>query len=465
MQAQTEEGDGTIPLFREYAVQDKYQSPPLKSIARKCTLPPRQPTPGSDTLPEDGIPIEVSLAKCQELAVRSFLYDHCNVSSNRNLSRSYLSSLESLVRSLGLKSDLGKACSAAAAASHGKSMRRPQLVDRAERTYQELLGSMAKTLQDPAAATAVEAKYIAMLLGSYQIVMPNERPYSTYDAHSKGLAALMEIEHSPHSLLRRSRGKPLKNEMNFGVFNVPALTEGGIGLDTLLIQTDALWTKFETVTEAADLVVIQNELNELEQLFKQWQVSRTPELYPTAAGSVKRNNCSEEPPAGLRPGRIDTYFDLYVAGIWNVFRSARLLIFALSHKLASILGSEDACTAQDRSARLVSEDILASIPYHLVDNLPLFLSEAQTITEVTDTGKRLGGLLLLHPLYILSNLSFIAEDVRVYAKTCLRWIGSDMGLGQATLLANVGRFTDYEKAAANDFRTRTWREGIWLAHG
>jgi hypothetical protein len=146
---------------------------------------------------------------------------------------------------------------------------------------------------------------------------------------------------------------------------------------------------------------------------------------------------AQPPPAGCWPGGVDTYFDLYVAGAWNVFRSAWLLLCALNLGLSKILGPDDNDMNRMLTAGGLVEDMIASIPYHLVDNLQLFLAEVEEIGEITDHGKTLGGLLLLHPLYIAANLSFVAEDMREYMRTCLRWIGSDMGFGQATFLAEV----------------------------
>jgi hypothetical protein len=155
--------------FRQYAIQGSIRSEPFNSIARKCTLPTRQLTPGSDTLPADGIPTEVSLTQSNELALRAFIYDYCVITANLNLSRDYLSGLERMVRCLGLKSDLAKACMAISCASHGKTKFRPQFVDRAEGFYQELLGSMAKAIQNPMTVDAKESRCIAMLLGVYQV--------------------------------------------------------------------------------------------------------------------------------------------------------------------------------------------------------------------------------------------------------------------------------------------------------
>src|ERR1700710_3018816 len=79
------------------------------STARKCGIPKRIPIPGTDSLPEDTIPTEVSQAQSNSFALRSFFYDYCVVSANQNLSRGFFSGLELMAYRLGAESDIVKA--------------------------------------------------------------------------------------------------------------------------------------------------------------------------------------------------------------------------------------------------------------------------------------------------------------------------------------------------------------------
>ena len=105
------------------------------------------PIPGTNILPEDAIPFEKTDAESSWLAVRNFIYDYCTTSANPDLSRGYLSGLERMVRRLGPGSDMAKACCAVGMASHGKPLNRPSLVRKAERLNQELLVSMAGSIE------------------------------------------------------------------------------------------------------------------------------------------------------------------------------------------------------------------------------------------------------------------------------------------------------------------------------
>ncbi len=57
-------------------------------------------------------------------------------------------------------------------------------------------------------------------------------------------------------------------------------------------------------------------------------------------------------------------------------------------------------------------------------------------------GRSVGGLLLMHTIYVASNLSIVPQQIRLYLKDCLEWIGMYMGIGQASLFAKV-RISDF----------------------
>lgn len=167
---------GASSAFRQYEVGSSNQSLSFPSSARKCSLPKRVPNPGTVVVPEDTIPVETSEEESNWFAFRAFLYDFCLVSTNSNLSRGYLSELEMMAHRLGPNSDLVKACQAVGFASRGKPLHRPQLMHKAERFYHELLGSLARAIEDPSSVNIAESKLVSMLLGLYQVCLPT----STY---------------------------------------------------------------------------------------------------------------------------------------------------------------------------------------------------------------------------------------------------------------------------------------------
>ena len=79
------------------------------------------------------------------------------------------------------------------------------------------------------------------------------------------------------------------------------------------------------------------------------------------------------PGVGYWPGRVDIYFDLYVAGVWNICRTARLLPINMILRLSRLLNDNQNNTRKQQEALRLVEDIVSSIPFHLAEDLSAFL--------------------------------------------------------------------------------------------
>ncbi|RMJ13674.1 hypothetical protein BHE90_013326 [Fusarium euwallaceae] len=324
--------------------------------------------------------------------------------------------------------------------------------ERAERLHQELLGSLARAIEVPTLVASLETRYIALLLGLYEISAANSADRRSHHAHAKGLSALLKTGTSPLDLLRiiRDGNRPDTNGLSGhcqgtqprfrprGIFSVPALSDGEECLDNLMLDLDSLQTRFSTAFDTGIFSPgLGEEISSLYERFSSWSSSRCPGFKPITVTHLKQSAVNSGIAAGCWPGRIDTYFDLYVAGVWNIVRTSQLRIIDMMVKMSDHHVDREASLHWIPRANAVVEDIMASIPYHLTDNLHAFIDEYATGEGINDRGKSLGGLLLMHPLYVASNFSFIPEKMRGYMKRCLLWIGKEMGLGQATLLVEA----------------------------
>ena len=61
--------DGAFSAFRLYEAQGANQSSSFISTARKCSLPMRVSIPGTDVLPEETLPVEMSQVESNGLAL------------------------------------------------------------------------------------------------------------------------------------------------------------------------------------------------------------------------------------------------------------------------------------------------------------------------------------------------------------------------------------------------------------
>jgi hypothetical protein len=208
-------------------------------------------------------------------------------------------------------------------------------------------------------------------------------------------------------------------------------------LDDLLIALDDLWTEYEALSSFDTLLSLKSACMALRARLQQWQTSRAVEFIPTTIAQIEEDQLRANLAVGSWPGAVDTYLDLSIAGAWNVFRAAHILLATLAVQIARLSGDESYGLDVRRQALSAAQGIFSSLPYHLADNLPAFVKEQAQCPEIADPGKHLGGLLLMHPLYVVSKTPFFTEDMQNYARDCLEWIGTYMGIGQASFLATV----------------------------
>lgn len=197
--------------------------------------------------------------------------------------------------------------------------------------------------------------------------------------------------------------------------------------------------------------------------FSRWPLGQPEEWTPKTIAFIHH---SEDDLSGsiYWPGKVETYMDcnrhlrflclslltqcqVYVAAVWNTYRKARLLFLDSLIRCEPLILSEhnkDEALPLERlhsEVRDLATDIAASVPFLLTgtSEKPLQIPHMATAVAATP-GKPLGGLLLLHPLAATSMMSITPPDLRAYFKRCLAWIGDNMGIGQASLLAEVRQF-------------------------
>ena len=191
---------------------------------------------------------------------------------------------------------------------------------------------------------------------------------------------------------------------------------------------------------AEDVHRIKNEAVSLDQAFAKWQEAQIGHLKPWTVGHVSQRHLVSKPEVGHWPGKLDAYFDLYVAATWNTSRTARILLINLIIKLSKTLNPDGTYDREHQDSLRLVEDIISSIPFHLAEDLSLFTREIESgnPAPVLQPGRPVGGLLLLHSIYVASKLHIVPWQMREYMQHCLEWIATAMGIGQASLFAKVG---------------------------
>lgn len=143
-------------------------------------------------------------------------------------------------------------------------------------------------------------------------------------------------------------------------------------------------------------------------------------------------------------------YDLYVSSVWNTYRKCHVVILDLALRCSKRIqelcpehvdDKTDTYDNWEREAEEVAIGILRTIPFHLTRLNELHSGATNERKLVEDAGGQLGrpvgGLLLIHPLFVISKQVIVDEKIRAFARHTLRWIASNMGIGEGAVLGAV----------------------------
>lgn len=229
------------------------------------------------------------------------------------------------------------------------------------------------------------------------------------------------------------------------MFAAPSSKPTDLSLDSLLIRLDAIWRRGRTLlspdsTTSDALSSVREDALVLDGVLQAWERSQDSDSRPSTIGHIEGRNFGSSYEVAHWPGRVDSYFDPSVASIWNVYRVARLLLIELVFKLSYEIDDDRDHDMEHDNVLHLLEDILASIPYQLVEDVHTFVRDVNNGDANVEPGRAVSGLLLMHALHLVSNLSIVNPWVCNYLKSCLAWIGQHMGIRKAALLAKVRSF-------------------------
>ena len=213
----------------------------------------------------------------------------------------------------------------------------------------------------------------------------------------------------------------------------------------------------------------------VDEEFALWPACQSKEWRPNTIGLVERRENRRLSLDTTSPTRVDTYFDrksapqtsssdstyvhpkVYVSAVWNSYRKCRLFLLDFIYTCSERLHDDNETSTKSpstntaslsrrhilREARDLAEDVAASIPFHLAQNPEVFLWHANPTRkqEVIHANRSVGGLLLIHPLHVVTELSVVPKHLKEMFRGHLAWIGRVMGIGQAGVLADVSQMS------------------------
>jgi hypothetical protein len=413
-------------------------------------MPPLQPSTCSNVLPTSNGTSDVAVLKM-------FFRDYVLVSKDRSLSRGYFDGLESLLNSARPSSELVSAVQIvadASAASKAGSLDFPS----SSKQYSDTLAAFQKTLDNPEKCNADEAHMTAVLLGLYEMIVAVEPYPAAHGTHLSGVSAILCTRKQPFEVLKLAGSSlfelfnPLVPARPASIGQIPGLLSPYPGsetdppmksLDVLLIKSRpilerALHILLDPRATKVELRTLKQDASLLNKEFSLWPLCQPKEWMPQKLGVMRETEHLGDDNLYRMlfwPGNVDSYFDLYVASVWNVYRKGRLKLLDVIYRSSERL-SPSKSTHQKLRAEIeeLVDHLCASVPFHLLADLP---SALNTPRDMNNPGKALGGLLLMYPMYIASSLPMVLLKQRIWIRERLRWIGKHMGIRQAIMLADV----------------------------
>lgn len=231
----------------------------------------------------------------------------------------------------------------------------------------------------------------------------------------------------------------------FENFHRRSLDQIIIKLSPLTSRAEALLAQTSPSVEA--LLQLQEDLLALNDEIVYWPDDRPSVWNPKLVGYVSLQGfCFSGPVEEYFDRKLDLSFrhtvdyrlsfvTVYVAAAWNSWRSTHIIYIDHLVHVAKALGQYELIPLHLQKVGRLAAGLEASIPYHLSQNVEDYIKKANSGMPCLHTDRLVGGFLLLHPLYAIARCTVVDTTTRQYIVNTLRWIGLEMGIRQATVLA------------------------------
>jgi hypothetical protein len=402
------------------------------------------------------------------LVLSSFIADCCIFPDHPGLSRGYLDGLDVLVfPDSKLHADITQAAKIVAFASFGIKCGRPSFKQRARVMYVDMLRSTRNTISKGSTKNGSELLVIMILLGIYEMIACTDDNLSSQASHTSGVYGLLTFENNTIGLVEPAKRQKISAPLYLqkstvvsdrsGILIAPDMNPSVQLLNSLVLKHQTLLDRSNLLlnshtTPGEDLRDILQEAKLLNQEFSLWPESQLEEWALTNVGFVDPNRDASTAELTWISGRVDKYMNLIVAATWNKYRIYSLLLLDAIIRISDRLEVTDNCRTEKAKAQGIIDDVMASLPFHLLRDETRFVTELEIMP-----GSLIGGLSIMHPLFLLTNLPVVPPHQQAQTRECLAWIGEHLGIREATSLSAVRYKSKMNPKLTNDINSKQLR--------
>ncbi|ESZ98783.1 hypothetical protein SBOR_0832 [Sclerotinia borealis F-4128] len=382
--------------------------------------------------------------------------------------RGHLDHISDLYESDSIDDNLVAAVQAVGLAGYSHSAKAPHLMNQARVQYARSLHLTNTALQSPTAVKKDSTLLAILILGIFETITGrNQKSMKAWAEHVHGAAAVIKLR-GPEAI--RSNGgirllaqvtssllisciqrdiplpKYIVEMSGFAQNNMKNIDPAWVAQRTMIDYT-AFNARYHAgyYTDPHDLLTEAEALDERFLAFstnvpKGWEYSTVH---------------TEDDPDIVFDGYYHIYYDHWVAQIWNAIRELRILLNetvreVLLKDFASptpyLLGPEYAERFQICTEIMyqLQAEILASVPQqvgytarNVTPTQPWSGFKVDGFGEEFPVVRFSGGYFLIWPLFLVGNLRISTPEVRAFCVQKLRYIGTQMGIEHANLLASI----------------------------
>ncbi|WXC60398.1 hypothetical protein SNK03_006270 [Fusarium graminearum] len=436
--------DDSLLLFRHYSPANKIVNPTLEKWS-----------PNADYMLE-ATAVDIFL---DELVVRSL---------DRNHSRGFLDGMHGTFAASDPKSTLMSAAKVVVLASLANRYRKESLFSMVRKQYGQLLREYVTSLSLPSESLSPEQFFTAVLLGIYELMACNISSPTRHLVHVQGLGSILQRGissststshigvHLPGTWLITkgavlSRNRPVDlfpadmdtsqaHIQGAGILCPPLNHSPQRSLDQIMVGLAPLTARSEKILanpapSRSALLELYQALVVFHDEIALWADNQPPAWQPEVVGHISQESLTPEVIPWICSGPVEKYFDLYVGTAWNSWRSMYIVWLDQLYHVSNALGQHHLIPHYVKTVDSLVAGLKASIPYHLSRNVEEYIKRVNAGVPDLQANHLSGGLLLFHHLYSIGRCTVVDASTRQYLANVLRWIGNEMGIGNATVLA------------------------------
>ncbi|PQE31760.1 negative acting factor protein [Rutstroemia sp. NJR-2017a WRK4] len=371
---------------------------------------------------------------------------------------------------------LSDALTAVALATFGNQPNAKMLKPKAEQAYAKALRQTTTAIANPRQALEDSTLAAVLLLGLFETVthslVKQGEGWNSWNSHVNGATALLKIRDpkGPMSPLTLELVWTVKAQLNLScllngkVPDIPkewtrilaAIKMGGgpaicnqlqskvakarVACDNLMANAQRTPQDFE------DVLTLMRQAEAIEQGYVDWANSVPDAWGFKPVGWIDTVPTDRLHTSPFFPGKIDKYFEVWTAHIWNLSRGSRLINSSTIVRCAAWL-----CSPQDyrttveyekamMNGREMIRDIISSVP-NCLGEIPRAMDDpAITVAghtfacgeENAVRAKGLSGLFLLWPLFSVAVSDFATDAQRTWVMGRIKYVSEELGVVQGS---------------------------------